>query len=252
MKILLIEDERPAALQLQKLLAKAAPEAQVLSTIDSVEDSVAWLQENSAPDLIFMDIQLADGLSFDIFRQMEVSAPVIFTTAFDQYAVQAFKVNSIDYLLKPVQPEELQAALQKFRERQPQSPPLSPELLQQLLRSVQQPQYKERFLVKSGQSLLYIPVEEAAYFYAEDGLNFLLTENKKRYPIDYTLDQLESELDPGRFHRISRKFIVGLPAIHKIHPYFNHRLKLDLRPPFEGEVIVSRDRVSEFKAWLDR
>ena len=251
MKILIIEDEIPAAKRLSKLVSQFKPEAQVLEVIDSVEGAVKWLNTFEKPDLLFMDIQLSDGLSFDIFNHTEIQSPIIFTTAYDQYTLKAFKVNSVDYLLKPIDPEELEKAFLKFDKifRQPQSYDQS--TIENLLKAMTQKEYKSRFIVKTGQQLIYISVEDISYFYSDDGLLCVKTKNGKRHILDYTLDQLEQVLDPSQFFRINRKIITRIEAINKIHTYFNSRLKLELQPKTELEVIVSRDRVNDFKKWLD-
>ena len=199
-----------------------------------------------------MDIQLADGLSFHIFSQVEVNTPVIFTTAFDQYTLKAFKVNSIDYLLKPIEPDELTAALEKYEGIYLQKPILSPTLLTQLKNALIQPTHKERFLIKVGQQLIYLRTENIRYFYSEESLVYAITYKNKKHLIDYSLDQLEQLVPPKDFFRINRKIILHLEAIQKIYTYFNGRLKLDISPNQDLEPIVSRDRVSDFKQWLDR
>ncbi len=254
MKILLIEDELPAARQLTKLILECRPQASILESLDSVESAVRWLNSQSSPDLIFMDIQLADGLSFDIFLQAEVKTPVVFTTAYDQYTLKAFKVNSVDYLLKPVDPEELKAAFEKFESLYQSAPvpPIATQTIQELLASFQQQEYKERFIVKVGQQLTFVLVRDIAYFYSEDGLVYAQTVDHKKHLIDYTLDQLVGIIDPADFFRINRKIILSLLSINKIHPYFNSRLKLELKPKANFDVIVSRDRTNDFKSWLDK
>lgn len=248
MNILIIEDEIPAAKQLTKMVAKCEPSARVLDTLDSVEGAVRWLETFPAPDLIFMDIQTADGLSFDIFSRCEVTAPVIFTTAFDQYAVQAFKVNAVDYLLKPIDPDDLKTALERHRDRRQAAPAVD---LQQLARFFQpSTSYKERFLVKNGQQLSFLVSQEIAFFLSSDGLTQAFTDSGKKYFIDNTLEELERLLDPRQFFRISRGMTVRLEAIRKIHPHLNGRLKLELQPSSGEEVFVSRERAGEFKTWL--
>jgi len=248
MNILIIEDEIPAAKQLTKMVAKCEPQARVLDTLDSVEGAVRWLGTFPAPDLIFMDIQIADGLSFDIFSRCQVTAPVIFTTAFDQYAVQAFKVNAVDYLLKPIDPDDLKTALERHRERRQMAPTVD---LQQLACFFQPAtSYKERFLVKNGQQMNFLLSHEIAYFLSSDGLTQAFTDGGKKYFIDHTLEELERLLDPRQFFRISRGLTVRLEAIRKIHPHLNGRLKLELQPKPAEEVFVSRERAGEFKIWL--
>ena len=252
MKILIIEDEIPAAKRLSNLVHQFKPEAKILEVIDSVEGAIKWLNTFEKPDLLFMDIQLSDGLSFDIFNHTEIQSPIIFTTAYDQYTLKAFKVNSVDYLLKPIDPDELEKAFLKFDKifRQPQAYDQS--AIENLLKVMTQKDYKSRFVVKVGQQLTYISVEDISYFYSDDGLLCAKTNNGKRHILDYTLDQLEQVLDPSQFFRINRKIITRINAINKIHTYFNSRLKLELLPKTELEVIVSRDRVGDFKEWLDK
>lgn len=247
MKILLIEDELPAARQLTRMLLAERPDAEILDTPDSVETATRWLAAHPAPDLIFMDIQIADGLSFDIFRQVKITSPVIFTTAFDQYAVQAFRVNAIDYLLKPIDPDELRRALEKI-ERHESAPAIDIEAIASLLKK---PNYKDRFLVKTGQHLTFIQASDIAFFRSSDGLTqaWLLSSGKKHF-IDSTLEELERLLDPAQFFRISRQMTVRLTAISKIHTHLNGRLKLELQPASTDEIFVSRERVGEFKTWL--
>ena len=247
MKILLIEDELPAARQLTKMLLAHTATFQIIETLDSVESAVRWLRHFPAPDLIFMDIQIADGLSFDIFRQVNVTAPVIFTTAFDQYAVQAFRVNAIDYLLKPIDPEDLQAALAKTEKQRAKSAPFDFASVAQLF---QKERYKDRFLVKAGQQLHFLAATDIAFFRSGDGLTQAFTFAGKKFFIEHTLEELEGLLDPHDFFRISRNLTVRLNALHKIHPHLNGRLKLELNPTPPEDVFVSRERVGEFKAWL--
>ncbi len=247
MKILLIEDELPAAKQLTKLLLAHTPTFQIIETLDSVESAVRWLRHFPAPDLIFMDIQIADGLSFDIFRQVNVTAPVVFTTAFDQYAVQAFKVNAIDYLLKPIDPEDLGRALEKIEQQRLKPAAFDYATVARLF--VKEP-FKERFLVKIGQQLTFVATSDIAYFQSADGLTQAFTSAGKKYFVENTLEELERLLDPRDFFRVSRGLMVRLQSIQKIHSHLNGRLKLELMPAFTGDVFVSRERVGEFKIWL--
>ncbi len=255
MKVLIIEDEPLAQNELKRLLDKTDKSINVLDCIDSVEDSVEWLTANAAPDLIFMDIQLSDGLSFDIFRKIEVKAPVIFTTAYDEYAIQAFKVNSIDYLLKPVKQAELENALKKFKslhEKPEQGQPvISIEQIEQLLNAGLQ-KYKSRFIAKVGDLLKHIEVSEIAYLKAEDNEVVLVTKSNSRYIIDYTLDQLGGMLDPNQFFRVNRSYLVTIGSIGKISKYFNSRLHLELNPKTEDTVLISRVRVPDFLKWMDK
>lgn len=247
MKILLIEDEQPAARQLCKLLLAQNPGFQVIDTLDSVEGAVRWFRTFPAPDLVFMDIQIADGLSFDIFRQTDLNAPVIFTTAFDQYAVQAFKVNAVDYLLKPVDPEELKQALEKVYQRRNNPAPFD---YRALAGYFKKENYKDRFLVKTGQHLSFLVVTDIAFFRSSEGLTQAYTFAGKKFFIDNTLEELERLLDPRDFFRISRGIMLRLDAIRKIHPHLNGRLKLEIQPAAPEDIYVSRERAADFKNWL--
>lgn len=254
MKILIIEDEIRAAQQLQALLHKNFPEIQILSVLESVEDSIAWFQNHPQPDLILMDIQLADGLSFEIFQKTKIEAPVIFTTAFDQYSIKAFKVNSIDYLLKPIQEEDLCTAITKYQTlyQQPAPSKLDSLLIDKLINNLAVDKSRKRFIVKEGASMTFIQVKDIAYFYSEDGISFLVTHHHKRYIVDMALDAIEKDITPTEFSRINRGQIVNIQAIEKIHPYFNHRLKLELKGVQKLEFIVSRKRASTFKEWVNQ
>ena len=247
MQILIIEDEIPAAKQLEKLLRTCAPDATIVGVLDAVETAVNWFNISAPPDLVFMDIQIADGLSFDIFSQVKVPAPVIFTTAFDQYAVQAFKVNAIDYLLKPVDPEDLQRALEKVQQSQQ---PVDHARLEKMLALFQKPNYKDRFLVKSGQHFVVLPCSEIAWFRSSDGLTQAYTISGKKHFIEHTLDELERLLEPQHFFRTSRNTILCTAAIKAIHPHLNGRLKLETIPVSSEDIFVSRERVAAFKEWL--
>lgn len=251
MKVLIIEDENAAARRLEKLLREVAPETVILDQIDSVEGSVLWLKKNPQPDLIFMDIHLADGASFDIFEHVKVKCPIIFITAYDEYALQAFKVNAVDYLLKPIKSAELASALEKYRQVfKPANTPDYAALLE-TLKSQQNENYLQRMLIRFGHSLKLIDIADAAYFYTKDKITFLITRSgAKRYPVDYPLDKLEEMLDKKVFFRINRQFIVNVNAIREMHPYSKSRVKVDMDPPTDLETIVSTERSAEFKKWL--
>jgi two-component system, LytTR family, response regulator LytT len=255
MKVLIIEDEPFAQNELKRLLDKTDKTVQVLDCIDSVEDSVEWLAGNPSPDLIFMDIQLSDGLSFEIFKQTQVMAPVIFTTAYDEYAIQAFKVNSVDYLLKPIKQTDLENAIKKFKYlfeksgEQPQA--INIQQIEQLL-SAGMPKYKSRFIAKVGDQLKHIEVGDIAYIKAEDNELLLVTKNNNRYIIDYTLDQLGALMDPNQFFRVNRSYLVTIGAIGKISKYFNSRLHIELMPKPDDTVLISRVRVPDFLKWMDK
>lgn len=249
MKILIIEDETRAASQLQRMLEASDFEHNLLAVIDTVEDTVRWFQDNHAPDLVFMDIQLADGLSFEIFQKIDIDVPIIFTTAFDQYAIQAFKVNSVDYLLKPIQQDDLNKALDKFQKaNNPKS--INPSVLKQLLGSMQTTPKREGILVKEGSGFIQLKVSELVYCYSEDSITFGVTSNK-RFIINETIDELFDSLDQSQFYRINRGQIIAKTSIQKIDSYFNHRVKLSITNPRDQEFIVSRPKTSDFKEWLN-
>ncbi len=250
MQILIIEDEPRAASQLQSMLKKCSFTYQLLDIIDTVEDAVVWFQKNTLPDLVFMDIQLADGLSFEIFQKVDIEAPIIFTTAFDQYAIQAFKVNSLDYLLKPIQESDLILALDQFIKSN-KTASIEPAILKQLLGSLQVSNKREGILVKEGSGFVQIKVSELLYVYSQDSLTFGVTANK-RYIIDETVDQLFTTLDSIQFFRINRGQLVAKTAIQKIDGYFNHRVKLSILNPRDQEFIVSRQRTTDFKEWMNK
>ena len=252
MKVLLVEDESMAAKRLVTLLEKIDPQIEVLAKLDSVKRAVAWLKENEA-DLLFFDIQLADGLSFEVLEQVEVTAPIVFTTAFDEYAIQAFKLNSIDYLLKPIDPEELGNALTKYKNlfAAKETPSMNMALIEQAMQMMTK-KYKERFVVKIGEHIRTLPVAETAYFFSQEKATYLQTIEMKRFIIDYTMEQVEQLVDPEKFFRINRKYLVSLEAVKDIVTYSNSRLRLILNHSDEMDAIVSRDKVQEFKKWLDK
>src|SRR5688572_16815169 len=254
MRILIVEDEELAVKKLQKTLAAVDATASVIGVTDSIKATVDWLQTNQQPDLILMDIELADGQSFEIFNLTEVKSPVIFTTSYDEYALKAFKVNSVDYLLKPVQMEELQGALAKFRKlKGDDRGDLSfDKLVKELQQKLQPKDFRKRFLVKHAQKLVSIEVEDIAYFYSDGRLNFFKTEDNKKYVVDYTMDELEDMLDPEKYFRISRSFYVSVGSIDKIEDYFGNRLILQLTPSVDKEALVSREKVTEFKKWMGK
>jgi len=252
MRILIIEDEHYASKRLESMIKSELPDATILNVLDTVEESVEWLSSHVAPNLIFMDIQLADGLSFQIFDKVKVSSPIIFTTAYDEYALSAFKVNSIDYLLKPIEESALRAAINKYQEFFPNKNSSELDWVH-ITKEIFQPEnkFKKRFLIKSGNSYAYLNTDDISLIYSEDGLSFATTWENKRILLDQTLEKLSLELNPNTFFKISRKHIVSIESIEKIHPFLNNRLKLKLRTPTTDPLIVSREKVKEFKAWLD-
>lgn len=250
MKILIIEDEKPAANRLMKLLQGHFPEADLLGNLDTVVRSLRWFEENPAPDLIFCDIQLADGISFEIFEKVSISSPVIFTTAFDHYAIRAFQVNAIDYLLKPIDPADLSKAVAKFNSRQVQ-PALDLEVLKKLLQSDKK-SFKTRFLVRFGEKIQSISIEEVAFFFSEERVTFLQTSAAKKYVLDSTLEQVEAAVDPAVFFRLNRKYLSKVDAVDEVLSYSNSRLKVKLFNCADSDILVSREKVGEFKEWLDQ
>ncbi len=252
MRILIIEDEPPALKRLKKQLQQSPYSIEIVECLDSVEHSVNYLKNFNEIDLIFMDIQLGDGLSFDIFTQVDIQIPVIFTTAYDQYMMKAFKVNSIDYLLKPIDNADLQSALEQFNNLKSRQINYNVDQFNTMIQNLIQKDYKSRFLIKQGGQLQYINTTEIQYFYFEEGYVHLVSKQNKTFIVEYTLEQLNEIIDPNNFFRINRKIIINIGAIHKISPHFNGRLKIKVEPNYKEEIIVSRERVSSFKAWLNK
>ncbi|MEZ4779122.1 MAG: LytTR family DNA-binding domain-containing protein [Flavobacteriaceae bacterium] len=251
MKVLIIEDEKPAARRLERMLERL--DVSVSTMLHSVAEAVEWFTTNPHPDLIFLDIQLSDGLSFEIFDAIQVKSAIIFTTAYDEYALQAFKLNSIDYLLKPIDDEELAIAVNKYRERMPkgQNVQLNFEDIKKLLTNPVEREYKQRFTTKIGQHIKMIAVDEIECFYSENKGTYAHTFEGRDYLLDTTLEQLEEELSPKVFFRINRKFYVNINGIKDIISYTNSRLQLKLQSYKDDEVIVARERVRDFKLWLE-
>ncbi|MDI1325161.1 MAG: LytTR family DNA-binding domain-containing protein [Algoriphagus sp.] len=249
MNILLIEDEKPAVNRLLMLLKVHFPEAVFHENLDSITASIKWLNSNPAPDLILCDIQLADGLSFGIFEKVEVITPIIFTTAYDQYAIKAFQVNAIDYLLKPIDSTELARAVGKFKNSQ-----IKPTIDLRILKDLFQPQsisFKSRFLIRYGEKIQSIPVEDISFVFSEERVTFIQTHEGKKFVIDSTLDQTESQLDPRIFFRLNRKYLCKAEAILEILSYSNSRLKIKIKNFPDNDILISREKVGDFKNWLD-
>jgi len=251
MKVIIVEDEKPSARRLQRMLMHLNIEIDTL--LHSVEESIAWFQNNEHPDLIFLDIQLSDGLSFEIFETIDIKSSIIFTTAYDEYALQAFKLNSIDYLLKPIDDEDLEVAVEKFKARQPKQKQVTLDFdeIKKLLVNPFKQEYKKRFSIKVGQHLKLVNIDDIECFYSENKGTYLYTSEGRNYLIDITLEQLESELEPVTFFRINRKFFVNINAIKDMVSYTNSRLQIKLKSFNEQDVIVARERVKAFKSWLD-
>ncbi|MFO8000888.1 MAG: LytTR family DNA-binding domain-containing protein [Marinilabilia sp.] len=251
MKVLIIEDEKFAADKLGKMLQDINPSIEILAKISSIKESVRWLLQNTA-DLIFLDIQLSDGISFSIFEQVPTNTPIIFTTAYDQYAIKAFQLNSIAYLLKPIRKSDLEESLKKFEILKSSFDIDFGALLAQLQGN--QPGYKKRFLIQIGEKIRKVEVSDIAWFFVMDKTTFVKTFPGKTYPVDFSLDKLESLLNPELFFRINRKYIVNIDAIESMLAYSRGRVKLDLKPAADDkfDTIVSIERSSEFKKWLNR
>ncbi|MCF2873919.1 MULTISPECIES: LytR/AlgR family response regulator transcription factor [unclassified Tenacibaculum] len=251
MKVLIIEDEKPAARRLNRMLAELGIEVETM--LHSVEESINWFQKNEHPDLIFLDIQLSDGLSFEIFEEVEVKSAIIFTTAYDEYALKAFKLNSIDYLLKPIDEDELKVAVDKFKENQPKQSDVQVNIddIRKLLINPVDRKFKKRFTIKVGQHIKIIHVDEIECFYSENKSTYIHTNSNRNYLIDHSLEHWQEQLDPEQFFRVNRTYIIHINAIKDIISYTNSRLKLVLHSFNEAEIIVSRERVKDFKNWID-
>lgn len=254
MKVIIVEDEHLTAERIQTLLNKIDPEISVLTVIDSVSKAVQWFGEHGSPDLIFMDIQLADGISFDIFDEAKVEAPVIFITAYQEYAIRAFKVNSVDYLLKPIEEGELRNALEKYRNHFNQDvklPKIGSDLLESIRQMISKP-YKMRFMIKVGDHIKSVDVDDILFFYSQQKGTFIHTKDKRNYAVDYTLDGLGEMLDPAMFYRINRKYITSHKAIAELITLSGSKLKVRLVSSDDDQIFISRDRLATFKEWLDQ
>ena len=250
-RTLIIEDEEPAAARLEKLLKEVEPGIQILDVIDSVEIAVKWLQTNDPPDLLMLDIQLADGLSFDIFKKTKVDCFVVFTTAYDEYAIKAFELNSIDYLLKPVDRARLLSSMEKYRKLAGISQPVNIEILMETLER-RKSNFKKRFAVNVGSKIISVETRSVAYFYSLEKSTFLCTNDNHQYPLDFSLEHLEQVLDPELFFRINRQVIIQYASIEKIHILSRSRVKLETNPPASEDLLVSTARTHQFRLWLDR
>jgi two-component system response regulator LytT len=250
MKVLIIEDETAAARRLKKMISESSKETEIIDVLDSVDGSVKWFKNHPQPDLVFMDVHLADGNCFEIFRNVEINSPVIFTTAYDEYAVRAFEVNAIAYLMKPVKAADLDAAFRKHQKLKSASSPAFD--YQKLVESLQTDNsgYQKRLLLKIGQTIRAVEITDVSYFYTHDKIVTIVTAENRKYPADYTLDQLEKMLDPKLFFRINRQFIVSSKAIREMYVISKSRVKINLHPPIDAETAVSSERVSNFKKWL--
>lgn len=251
MKVIIVEDEKLSAEHLENLLKKINPTIEVVKVIDSVKNAVNEFNNGLNAEIVFLDIHLADGISFEIFNQVNLDIPIVFTTAYDEYAIKAFKVNSVDYLLKPIAIEELRNALLKFKKLTAQNTQQIVAQMQVAYQSLNR-QYKSRYMVKLGDQILTVKTDEINHFISEDGLTLLVTKQSKKYPIDYTLEQLELQLSPTDFFRINRKVIINISGVQKSSSYFNSRLKVTNSLIDDDNSIISRERVNDFKNWLEQ
>jgi len=255
MDVLIIEDEEIAAEKLAMLIERYDPGIRIVGALDSVKNALRWLSVNPRPDLLFLDIYLSDGLSFEIFQKMEVNVPVIFTTAYNEYAIKAFELNSIDYLLKPIRPDDIRKSLDKFKAVRQEYTRHSQRIdYEQLLNAVvsRQKTYKERFMVRVGEKISSIPTEQIAYFYAVEKLVLLVTHENRQLPVDYTLEELADLLDPRLFFRANRQYVINIRAIEGMYAYSNSRIRVTLRPKEPKELVISNEKVGPFRQWLDR
>ncbi|BDD08515.1 DNA-binding response regulator [Fulvitalea axinellae] len=250
MWILIIEDEYHTAERLERLLEAYNPEIEILAKLKSVEDSVEWFRTHRAPDLVFQDIELSDGNCFEIYRQVEVKTPIVFTTAYSEYALEAFRLNSVDYVVKPYDREDIKRVLDKFGDMRQVFSPMSREFVDSMVHTRSRA-VKSRFLIRMGDRYKTVSAMDVYYLRYDEGVTFAYLANGEKYPVDNTVSELENQLDPDRFFRINRKYIVSIDCIGKISTWFNSRIKLELRPDPDEEIIVSRDRIRNFKRWLD-
>ena len=256
MRVLIIEDEIPAQRLLVDLLNSMELDIEIVGCLGSVRESVNWFKQNPHPEIVLLDIQLSDGVSFDIMKEVNIESLIIFVTAYDEYAIRAFKVNSLDYLLKPVEAQELEEAFQKYdnySKKFIQAKNLDTnydELVSAIKNSL--PEYRKRFLIRSDESWFQVPVEEIAYFYSLQKITFAVTFRKKEYPVDFSLENLKEQLDPDLFFKINRQFIVNLNAIYRVHSWFQGKLVLELNPAPEEKPVVGKDKAAVFKRWMDQ
>ena len=251
MNVLIFEDEKYTADRLSNLLSEADNSIKIVGIIGAVNEGISWFRKNEMPDLIFQDIMLSDGNCFDIFDAVEINTPIIFTTAFSEYALRSFQVNSIDYLVKPYDSKDIKKALQKFKNFKGAFYPPEKEILEEILnRTATTP--KRRFLVKTGDNYLSINSHDIAFLFSEDGVTFATLFSKQKYIVDYSIADLSKQMDTSSFFQINRKIIINIESVDKINSWFNSRLKVRINPPMDDDIIVSRDRVKSFKQWLDR
>lgn len=256
LKVLIIEDEIPAQRLLKETLQEINVETEVVDCLNSIQSAVEWFQNNTHPEIVLLDIQLSDGLSFEIFKQVKVESMIIFTTAYDEYAMQAFKVNSLDYLLKPIEKDELQVAFEKHQQYnkqfiQEKNSSIDFTQLASLIKN-EKPEYRKRFLIQSNESFFHLPIEKIALFYSIQGITFAVTFEKREYPINFSLENLKEQLKPEHYFKVNRQIIINIEAIKRVHSYFNGKLKLETQPMHSEDIVVGKDKAAAFKRWLDR
>ncbi len=256
MKVLIIEDELPAQRLIKDQIQEIDPAIEIVGCLNSIKSSVEWLNENEHPEIILLDIQLSDGLSFEIFKKVSIDSMIVFTTAYDEYAMQAFKVNSLDYLLKPIDKDELQLAFEKYHQYSKQFIKEKNSItdfseIASLINNEKQ-EYRKRFIIQSNESYYYLPVSEIAFFYITEGITFAVTYEKREYPINATLESLAEQLNPNDYYRVNRQFIININTIKRVHTHFNGKMKIETQPAFSHEIFVVKNKVASFKRWIDR
>jgi two-component system response regulator LytT len=256
LKILIIEDEIPAQRLLKETLQEIDIETEILDCLNSIKSAVKWFKTNQHPEIILLDIQLSDGISFEIFRQVKIDSMIIFTTAYDEYAMQAFKVNSLDYLLKPIEKDELQTAFEKYYQYnkqfiQEKNVRIDYEELAILIQTKKK-EYRKRFLIQSNESFFHLPIAEIALFYSMQGVSFAVTFEKREYPVSFSLESLKEQLNPDLFFKVNRQIIINIETIKRVHTYFNGKLKLETQPSHSEDIFIGKDKAARFRRWLDR
>jgi len=256
LKVIIIEDEIPAQRLLKETLQEIDIDTEVLTCLNSIEAAVMWFQNNQHPEIVLLDIQLSDGLSFEIFNKVKIESMIIFTTAYDEYAMQAFKVNSLDYLLKPIEKDDLNAAFEKHQQYnkqfiQEKNSSIDFSELASLIKN-EKSEYRKRFLIQSNESFFHISVEQIAFFYSTQGITFAVTFEKREYPLNFSLESLKEQLNREYFFKINRQIIINIDAIKRVHSYFNGKLKLETQPSHSEDIVIGKDKAAAFKRWLDR
>jgi len=256
LKVLIIEDEIPAQRLLKETLQEINVELEIVGCLNSIQSAVEWFQNNTHPEIVLLDIQLSDGQSFEIFKQVKIKSMIIFTTAYDEYMLQAFKVNSLDYLLKPIERDELQVAFEKYQQYnkqfiQEKNSSIDFTQLASLIKN-EKPEYRKRFLIQSNESFFHLPIEEIALFYSMQGITFAVTFEKREYQINFSLENLKEQLKPEHYFKVNRQIIINIDAIKRVHSYFNGKLKLETQPMHSEDIAVGKDKAAAFKRWLDR